>query len=74
MLFRGVLLPKMRGVFGKWDWVANSVLFGPYHMHVPLRIVHTAIGALAWTLPRPDTSAATGSPLSLMDLKVSSGS
>ena len=32
-LFRGVLLPKMQGVFGKWDWVANAVLFGLYHLH-----------------------------------------
>lgn len=31
--FRGVLLPKMRGVFGKWDWVANAALFGFYHLH-----------------------------------------
>lgn len=51
LLFRGVLLPKMRGVFGKWDWVANAVLFGLYHMHVPLRIVGIALGTLAWTLP-----------------------
>src|SRR6266540_6673649 len=29
-LFRGVLLPKMQGTFGKWDWVANGVLFGCY--------------------------------------------
>ncbi|HLO13691.1 MAG TPA: CPBP family intramembrane glutamic endopeptidase, partial [Anaerolineales bacterium] len=34
-LFRGVLLPKMHGVFGKWDWVANGVLFGFYHLHMP---------------------------------------
>jgi membrane protease YdiL (CAAX protease family) len=34
-LFRGVLLPKMRGVFGKYDWVANAVLFGLYHLHMP---------------------------------------
>jgi uncharacterized protein len=26
LLFRGVLLPRMAGVFGRWDWVANSVL------------------------------------------------
>lgn len=32
-LFRGVLLPKMQGVFGKYDWVANAVLFGFYHLH-----------------------------------------
>jgi uncharacterized protein len=33
LLFHGVLLPRMAGVFGRWDWVANSVLFGLYHMH-----------------------------------------
>jgi uncharacterized protein len=27
-LFRGVLLPCMEGVFGRWSWVANGVLFG----------------------------------------------
>jgi len=34
-LFRGVLLPKMKGVFGRWDWVANGVIFGVYHLHMP---------------------------------------
>jgi len=34
-LFRGVLLPKMKGVFGQWDWVANGVVFGVYHLHMP---------------------------------------
>src|ERR671911_2138776 len=34
-LFRGVLLPKMEGVFGRWSWVANGVLFGLYHVHQP---------------------------------------
>src|SRR5215217_8667202 len=34
-LFRGVLLPRMEGVFGRWSWVANSVLFGLYHVHMP---------------------------------------
>jgi len=33
LLFRGVLLPKMNGVFGRWDWVANTILFGLYHLH-----------------------------------------
>lgn len=33
LLFRGVLLPRMSGVFGRWDWVANTVLFGLYHVH-----------------------------------------
>ena len=34
-LFRGVLLPKMEGVFGKCDWAANGVIFGVYHLHQP---------------------------------------
>jgi len=37
-LLRGVLLPKMNGVFGKWDWVANGVLMGAYHWHQPWMI------------------------------------
>ncbi len=37
-LFRGVLLPKMNGVFGKWDWVANGFSFGLYHLHMPWSI------------------------------------
>lgn len=40
-LFRGVLLPKMEGVFGKWDWVANGVLFSFYHFHQPWGILAT---------------------------------
>ena len=43
-LFRGVLLPKMEGVFGRWSWVANGVLFGFYHLHVPWVILATVIG------------------------------
>jgi membrane protease YdiL (CAAX protease family) len=33
LVFRGILLPKMNGVFGKYDWVANGVLFALYHIH-----------------------------------------
>lgn len=45
-LFRGVLLPKMEGVFGKWDWVANGVLFSFYHLHQPWGILATLPGDL----------------------------
>ena len=27
LLFRGLLLPRMNGVFGRRDWLANGVLF-----------------------------------------------
>jgi membrane protease YdiL (CAAX protease family) len=51
-LFRGVLLPKMEGVFGRWSWVANGVLFGFYHLHQPWGILAAILGGvLCYTLP-----------------------
>jgi membrane protease YdiL (CAAX protease family) len=44
-LLRGVLLPKMKGVFGKWDWLANGVLFGVYHLHQPWGIPGNIVSA-----------------------------
>jgi uncharacterized protein len=38
LLFRGFLLPRMNGAFGRRDWVANGVLFAGYHLHVPWMI------------------------------------
>jgi membrane protease YdiL (CAAX protease family) len=35
LLFRGLLLPRMRAVFGRRDWVANGALFTLYHLHTP---------------------------------------
>jgi uncharacterized protein len=43
LLYRGVLLPKMNGVFGKWDWLANGMLFGFYHLHKPQVMLSTAL-------------------------------
>lgn len=51
LLFRGVLLPKMAGAFGKWDWVANSVLFALYHLHRPTQALGFILGTMAWVLP-----------------------
>ena len=45
-LFRGVLLPKMEGVFGKWDWVANGVLFAVYHLHEPWFLLNHVVGGI----------------------------
>ena len=41
LLFRGYLLPRMKGVFGRRDWLANGVLFAVYHLHEP------------WVIPAP---------------------
>ena len=38
LLFRGYLLPRMNGTFGRFDWLANGVLFAGYHLHVPWAI------------------------------------
>ena len=45
-LFRGVLLPKMEGVFGRWSWVANGVLHGFYHVHQPWGIAASVISCV----------------------------
>lgn len=42
-MYRGILLPKMKGVFGKWDWFFNGILFGFYHLHKPQIILSTAL-------------------------------
>jgi membrane protease YdiL (CAAX protease family) len=52
LLFRGILLPRMSGVFGKWDWVANGALFGLYHLHQPWGILSSVIdGMFAYAFP-----------------------
>jgi CAAX amino terminal protease family. len=43
LLFRGVLLPKMEGVFGRWSWVANGMLFACYHIHQPWVIAENLV-------------------------------
>lgn len=45
LLFRGLLLPRMQGAFGRWDWLANGVLFAVYHLHVPWVIPQAFVDA-----------------------------
>ena len=51
LIFRGILLPRMNGVFGKWDWLVNHLLFWVYHLHmlsnVPSRLL------IDWTYALP---------------------
>jgi membrane protease YdiL (CAAX protease family) len=48
LLFRGLLLPRMRGVFGRGDFIANGVLFAFYHLHQPWSIP-AALGDIVFT-------------------------
>ena len=52
LLFRGLLLPRMAGTFGRWDWVMNGLLFGLYHLHKPWILLSAAIqGMLLFAFP-----------------------
>lgn len=46
--WRGVMLPKMNGVFGKWDGVANGVIGGAYHLSQPWQMLGG--GIFMWTV------------------------
>jgi membrane protease YdiL (CAAX protease family) len=35
LFFRGLLLPRMRKVCGRWDWVVNGTIFTVWHLHEP---------------------------------------
>lgn len=51
LLFRGLLLPRMAGVFGRRDWVANGILFAAYHLHVPWAIPGTLMDTFIVAYP-----------------------
>ena len=51
LLFRGFLLPRMNGTFGRGDWVANGLLFGAYHLHVPWVIPATLLDTFILAYP-----------------------
>ena len=51
LLFRGFLLPRIQGVFGRGDWAANGVLFAAYHLHVPWAIPMVLLDALILAFP-----------------------
>ncbi len=46
--YRGYLLPRMHGVFGKWDWVANGVLFTLKHIYQRWLFPGILIGGLSF--------------------------
>lgn len=50
-LFRGVLLPRMRGVFGRRHGLANGVLYGLYHLYKPWAIPFRLLESVAIVRP-----------------------
>jgi membrane protease YdiL (CAAX protease family) len=51
LLFRGLLLPRMKNAFGKWDWVANGALSAVYHLHQPWSIPASLVDIIALAYP-----------------------
>ncbi len=51
LLFRGLLLPRMKDACGRWDWLANGVLFGVYHLHIPWSIPANLLDTFFISLP-----------------------
>jgi len=48
LYYRSFLLPKMRAVFGRWDWVANGVLFTLKHVYQRWHYIGILGGSLAF--------------------------
>lgn len=46
--YRGYMLPRMRGVFGRWDWVANGVLFTLKHVYQRWMYPGIIVGSLCF--------------------------
>jgi membrane protease YdiL (CAAX protease family) len=46
--YRGYLLPRMRGVFGKWDWVTNGVFFTVKHIYQRWLFPGILVGGLSF--------------------------
>jgi len=51
LLFRGYLLPRMNRTFGRFDWLANGVIFAAYHLHEPWVIPSALCDAFVLALP-----------------------
>jgi membrane protease YdiL (CAAX protease family) len=51
LLFRGLLLPRMQGAFGRADWFANGVFMGLYHLHQPWSIPTSVLAGLLYAYP-----------------------
>jgi membrane protease YdiL (CAAX protease family) len=46
--YRGYLLPRMRGAFGRWNWVANGVLFTLKHVYQRWLYPGVLVGSLCY--------------------------
>ena len=51
LLFRGYLLPRMEGRFGRKAWLVNGIAFATYHLHTPWTIPTALLDSLALSYP-----------------------
>ena len=48
LYYRGYLLPRMRGIFGRWDWFANGLLFTLKHIYQRWMYPGILVGGLSF--------------------------
>ena len=48
LYYRAALIPKLHGVFGKWDWVASGVGFGLKHLYFWWRVPYLISAGIAF--------------------------
>ena len=46
LFFRGLLLPRMRTVCGRGDWVVNGTIFTAFHLHQPWSVPATLLDGI----------------------------
>lgn len=51
LLFRGFLLPRSAGAFGRYDWAVNGLLFAAYHVHQPWSMPAALLDSVLLALP-----------------------
>lgn len=49
LLFRGVLLPRMQRVGGRFAWAWNSLIFAAYHVHQPWTMLNVLVSSTVFT-------------------------
>jgi len=43
LYYRGALIPKMHGIFGKWAWLAGGIIFALKHIYIWWAVIGDAL-------------------------------
>ena len=71
LFFRGLLLPRMQKVCGRFDWIVNGTIFTAYHLHQPWGMPTTLLTGIFGQAYPQSGSAAFGSASSATRFRAS---